>query len=375
MRDDAGRIRDALRAPYAVCDALGLIGEGRGVSWFADNAHSLRVRCPWHDERTGSCSVSVGADGTIRVRCFGCGASGDVLSLVAAVHGLDVRRDFVRVLDLAATIAGVSAPTAALPPRREFVPVVRKVEAEPAAALDLDVAPVEGVAHVLRERAPVAKSTTALEYLRARRIEHTPAAGWFALPDDLQRLDVLRHEIVDHVGVEAWARSGMAWPSGDFSPRWAGRLVVPWEAPNGAVEYLVGRTIGEPREGAKRYMGLQGRRTRWPWGCADLHELVGPDTAVAVVEGAIDAVSFNALCARHGVDCIAVAIPGADTWRDTWADLARGRNAVVALDADKAGELHTERIKASLARAALSVTVRAPARGKDWNEVLCTEAA
>jgi hypothetical protein len=95
--------------------------------------------------------------------------------------------------------------------------------------------------------------------------------------------------------------------------------VVPWEAPNGAVEYLVGRTIGEPREGAKRYMGLQGRRTRWPWGCADLHELVGPDTAVAVVEGAIDAVSFNALCARHGVDCIAVAIPGADTWRDTQA--------------------------------------------------------
>ena len=74
---------------------------------------------------------------------------------------------------------------------------MRKVEAEPAAALDLDVAPVEGVAHVLRERAPVAKSTTALEYLRARRIEHTPAAGWFALPDDLQRLDVLRHEIVD----------------------------------------------------------------------------------------------------------------------------------------------------------------------------------
>ena len=46
-----------------------------------------------------------------------------------------------------------------------------------------------------------------------------------------------------------------------------------------------------------------------------------------------------ALCAPR-VDCIAVAIPGADTWRDTQADLARGRNAVVALDADKAGVLH-----------------------------------
>jgi DNA primase len=367
VADDARRIREAAHDPYRVCDALGLLDEGRGRTWFADNDRSLRVRCPWHDERTGSCSVSVGPDGTIRVRCFGCPASGDVLSLVAAVHRLDVRRDFQRVLELAAEVAGVARPENASPsPRRAPAPIELRVEPE------RDDGTIGDVAHVLRELVPVAKNPEAMEYLRARRIAHGPAWGWFALPDDPQRLDALRHEIVDHVGQDAWMRTGLAWPSGCFAPRWAGRLVVPWEAPNGAVEYLVGRSIGEPREGEPRYEGLKGRRANWPWGGADLHELAGPDTAVAIVEGAVDALSFNLLCARHGVDCIAIALPGVNQWRDAWADLARDRPAVVALDADKAGQRHTDKIKAALARAARSVDVREPASGKDWNDMLCS---
>jgi DNA primase len=313
--------------------------------------------------------VSVGPDGTIRVRCFGCSASGDVLSLVAAVHGLDPKRDFVRVLDLAADVAGVAGPENTAPsPRRAQAPVEARAEVE----LEPDDGIIGAVAYVLRELVPVGKSPEALAYLDARRIAHGPAWGWFALPNDLHELDVLRHAIVDHVGVEAWARSGMAWPSGCFSPRWAGRLVVPWEAPNGSTEYLVGRAMGEPRDGEPRYEGPRGRRAHWPWGCADLHELAGPDTAVAIVEGAVDALSFNLLCSRHGVDCIAVALPGVDQWRDAWAELARDRPAVVALDADKAGQRHTEKIKAALARAARGVTVREPAAGKDWNDLLCS---
>nr|MBK7068380.1 hypothetical protein [Deltaproteobacteria bacterium] len=95
----------------------------------------------------------------------------------------------------------------------------------------------------------------------------------------------------------------------------------------------MGRTIGEPREretlhgtaGPSHAVAAVDARTR----------TAGADTAVAVVEGAIDAVELQRVVRAPRVDCIAVAIPGADTWRDTWADLARGRNAVVALDADQ----------------------------------------
>ena len=48
--------------------------------------------------------------------------------------------------------------------------------------------------------------------------------------------------------------------------------------------------------------------------------------------------------------------------------------AVVALDDDKAGVSHGPRIALALDGVALDVTVRLPARGKDWNDVLCTEA-
>src|SRR6056297_2288301 len=39
--------------------------------------------------------------------CFGCGAKGDVLDLIARLNGLDIKRDFIKVLKIAANDAGV----------------------------------------------------------------------------------------------------------------------------------------------------------------------------------------------------------------------------------------------------------------------------
>jgi DNA primase len=52
-------------------------------------------------------SVTRGPDGTLRAKCFGCGEGGDVLSLVAQVRGLNVRRDFKAVLVEAAQMGGL----------------------------------------------------------------------------------------------------------------------------------------------------------------------------------------------------------------------------------------------------------------------------
>lgn len=96
-------IRDAARDPLAVALALGLEVDTR-----RKQARGVWTRCPWHSpDRSASCSLTLGSDGTARAHCFSCGASGDVFGLVAAVEGLDVRHDFADVARLAAERLGV----------------------------------------------------------------------------------------------------------------------------------------------------------------------------------------------------------------------------------------------------------------------------
>lgn len=102
--DHAREIRYALTDAAHVCERLGLLA-GRGT--FTRQAGGVIIRCPWHEDRSPSCSVRRGRDGTLAVRCHACGATGDALSLVAVVHGLSVRRDFRQVLRVAAELAGL----------------------------------------------------------------------------------------------------------------------------------------------------------------------------------------------------------------------------------------------------------------------------
>lgn len=378
--EDARRIRAALTDPRALCSALGLLegpeGHGKGCAWRSISG-GVQVCCPSHDERTPSCSVTRGPDGTVRVHCFGCSEGGDALSLVAAVRGLDVRRDFARVLDEAADVAGIARPsrststwsssTPARPPPRRATPA-RAVEAVEV----VDDGVMEQLAAVLRERAPVTRSPDAMEYLRGRCIDHGPALGWFALPAELEALNALRVAVVDVIGLEAWRASGLSYgPNGEqWRRRWRGRLVIPWEDPSGAVRTLEGRALSDVFEGGK-YEQPEGRGAVWPWGCAELRES-SEGTAVAFVEGAVDAHSFNTLARESGRDCVALGLPGVGGWRDEWARLARGRDAVIALDADKTGQnpRNVERLRSALLREARSVDRWKPAAGKDWNDTL-----
>jgi hypothetical protein len=101
-------IRRALIDPVRVCERLGLADGAKRQS------AGLSIRCPMHVERNPSCSVTRGPDGTLRVRCFGCYWSADVIGLVAAAHGLQSRRDFRQVLTAAADVGGLHALAAEL---------------------------------------------------------------------------------------------------------------------------------------------------------------------------------------------------------------------------------------------------------------------
>jgi hypothetical protein len=115
--DYAAEIRRTLVHPRAVCDRLGLL---KGA--MTQSGHGVTVCCPAHGERTPSCSVTIGRDGTLRFRCFGCQATGDVLTLVATVHDLDIRTDFREVLLAAAELAGLSQVVDELNDRKPYEP-------------------------------------------------------------------------------------------------------------------------------------------------------------------------------------------------------------------------------------------------------------
>ncbi len=118
LAPDSRSIKSALADPERVLGLLGLLDGAKR------QAHGFLVLCPWHSERTPSCSVKLASDGTIAAHCFGCGVGGDVLSLVAAARGLDTRRDFGRVVEIAADLAGGSLD-GYRPPVRRVVPAPR----------------------------------------------------------------------------------------------------------------------------------------------------------------------------------------------------------------------------------------------------------
>ena len=82
----------------------------------------MKVLCLWHDEKTASCNLRVGTDGTLSAKCFGCGKGGSVLDLIAARYGLGMRgSDFARVVELGEQLAGIAPPEATAPPDLDAV--------------------------------------------------------------------------------------------------------------------------------------------------------------------------------------------------------------------------------------------------------------
>lgn len=158
-------IRSALSDPKSVCSALGITERAKR------NTGGLLICCPAHNEKTPSCSVTRGPDGTVRVRCFGCGLSGDVFTLIAAVDGLDPHRDFPRVLERATRLAGLdTADESSRGPRPMLPPVERPYP------------PAPEVEAVWDSATPVAGHRAAADYFAARGL----------CPNALDRLDLVR---------------------------------------------------------------------------------------------------------------------------------------------------------------------------------------
>lgn len=185
MRDDAEHIKRSLTDPRRLAAKLGL---AKGALYQGGNG--ITVRCPAHAEKTPSCSLTRGPDGTVRVRCFGCNFSGDGLTLIAHVYGLDPRRDFSAVLDAAREVIGLGSHDALKThPRPQPVPVNGIAER--------DYPPASEVSGVWEAALPVDQVEPAQITLALR--------GLFPTPD-------LARALTESAALPRWAKyQGRTW--------------------------------------------------------------------------------------------------------------------------------------------------------------------
>lgn len=323
-RADADAVKAALAAigPVALIERLGLGERARR------SGGGVMIRCPWHDERSPSCSVRVARDGEIAVHCFACGRGGDALALVAAARALDGRRDFRRALAEAAAIAHV----------------------------DLDVR-------------PLSTAWTPPRKISAAELEAVWSACG-AVSDDVDLAAALRRRGLDPADVTD-RDLARALPTTGTLPRWArfarkswvelgNRLIVPMYDAAGQLASLHGRYIGdEPRDVPPKGLSpiggqIAGTIMADALGRMLLASGAAPtwwtERVVLIEEGVPD---FLTVATHYGDDENAPAVLGvlAGSWTcATAARIPDGCRVVVRTHTDMAGAKYAAAIGSSLVR-------------------------
>lgn len=342
---DAAELRAQLTDPRHLCAALGLLD---GYKPGRQAGGGLMIRCPAHGDKTPSCSVRRGRDGTVAVSCFGCGFTGDALTLIAAAHGLDPRADFPAVLGEAARLAGVALETT--PRASTSRPAPSAAPEYPAAsevaALWAAAEPIEAEPDLYPEA-----DTTAARYLAGRAID--PGAVDLyqlarVLPADVHappwalcrgipwpRSHRLILPVVDHMGV---VRSLRAWKI-DGADSDAPKRTAP------AGKALAGLLLACP---VARRMLATGQTPSWATEAAPLD--------VIITEGEPDFLTWAARVSDTNEAPPAVLGVVAGSWCEAIAArIPNGSRVIIRTHQDGSGDRYAAEIKTSLAGRAVTV--------------------
>jgi DNA primase len=346
----AREVRRALVDARTLATALGL--------HVARGATPLRatVLCPWHSERSPSCSVWLAKDGTLAVRCHACGATGDALTLIKQVQGLD---EWCAVLRAAAEIANLPAilDTLVERPARPEQETVGDEDYDRIWSLVLDACALSGAPAVAR-------------YLDERDIyADADAAGVRGLPTDTRSLvakvaAIFEHGNLEFAGVLRPGREVFDWPA------WS--VLIPWRDRYGRVQCVQRRRLDA---GKPKYRFTAGRAPRAPFGVEHLAaalDVEGPDAEVVIVEGAIDCLARRRVARHRDEHAVVIGVASASTpCAGLPLDLLAGRRLVLALDDDEAGERACAALAAELSGVARELVRERPVGpAKDWADAL-----
>lgn len=328
VTDHAREIRLALKEPTGLCSALGLM---KGAT---RQAGGVIVCCPAHADRTPSCSVRIGPDGTIAVKCHGCGFSGDALSLIAKVHGFSVKGQFKEVLLAAAELAGLHTVLDELNGHKPY----EKRDLPPPAQLPPErvYPPISEVAALWAGCGPVTKDAAATRHLAERKLN----------PSEVERFDLAR--VITNQRLPHWAsyQSG-SWRSSGH------RMIVPVYDSEGDMRSVrAWRIEGDAQ--AKRLP---------PSGCKATGLVMANARAAALLRAA--GAPCRVLCVEGEPDYVTASIRWpwfpvfgliSGSWGPAFAErIPYGSEMVVATHHDPAGDKYAEIVKTTLKSRALVI--------------------
>lgn len=336
-RSEVERVKAHLADPREVAGRLGLT---RGKT-APQGGGGILVCCPARSEKTPSCSLTRGPDGTLRVKCHGCGFAGDVFDLVAAVENVDRNRHFREVLERAASLAGIhlddrpGEQRPALPPPKWEPPPPEPPKRPPEAELRA----------LLDACGPCARDPEVAAWLQGRALDATAIDRYglaFALPRGTR--------------VPRWAsykgdrEQAAPWPELGY------RLIVPMRDAEGKIASVRARAVGTMPEGMPKALPATG---------FDAHELVmacplgalmlacgvwpaGVEGRVVISEGEPDFWTW----ASRGTGprtIAALGIGGNGQWTEAIADrIPSGSVVILRTDQDDAGDRYAEQITRTL---------------------------
>lgn len=309
------------------------------------------ILCPMHRERTPSCNVRLGQDGTLHVHCFGCGWSGDVFTLVATCRGLNLRSEFKEVLAESARLVGLTDAFNELSQGVEFK--LRALPPAPKPAPDKDYPPRREVSDLWAiANGGVTESCSldpeACEELTLRR-------GVDAGDVDSRRLAAVISRFRDglprwaHVGKETalkpWSSTGYRMVVRAFDHRGELRSLRAWQ-----IDKVTNamRAKGKPFSGAKR-IPPKGHR-------ADSLVLAN-DNAQAMLRGELKPrrllitegePDFVVAGVKWHNDCVLGIFSG--SWDDgsVAKRIPDGCEVLVGVDSDEAGDRYADKIVESI---------------------------
>ena len=288
------------------------------------SGRELIGRCPFHEEKTPSFTVSPQKQ---FYHCFGCGAHGTAIGFLMAIDRLDFREAITEL----AQRAGMPLPEAAGSAQARGGP--------PLAPLYEVLSAASAFYQKQLRRHPAAGS--AVDYLKNRGLTGATAARFhlgFA-PDEW---DSLKRALAPRYGETLLRQAGLLTGDDDRRgyDRFRGRIVFPIEDRRGRVIGFGGRIIGA---GEPKYLNSPEtplfHKGRELYGLPNVLQHARNLDALLVVEGYMDVL----MLAQHGIDTAVAVLGTALTAEHLRAAFRITPRLVLCFDGDAAGRRAAER--------------------------------
>ena len=288
------------------------------------SGRELSGRCPFHEEKTPSFTVSPQKQ---FYHCFGCGAHGSAIGFLMALDRLDFRE---AVIELAQR-AGMNLP--------QETEAAHTPSGPPLAPLYEVLAAASTFYQQQLRRHPAA--STAIEYLKHRGLDGTTAAR-FHIGYAADEWDRLKQALAPRYGEDLLRQAGLLTGDDDRRgyDRFRGRILFPIEDRRGRVIGFGGRIVGT---GEPKYLNSPEtpvfHKGRELYGLPNVLAHARQPDALLVVEGYMDVV----MLAQHGIDS-AVAVLGTALTADHLKTAFRlTPRVILCFDGDNAGRRAAER--------------------------------